>query len=603
MQRTCVVWSSVPPESRRVVPAFRATSTGSPDVPLTSPSRRAAGLLAASTIGLSTAVLSVTGVASATPLPSMHFSTADGATTSGSVPAGICAITWKVIGGQGGADSSGAEGGFAGELKLTTLVQTAQTFTLYPGQAGTAGSTIGGAGGTNGMAHNGTAGDVDSDPAYFGGGGGAASEVWSGGALLFSAYGGDGAGDAGGSGYGNGSNDDQSSSSLGDTYFNDSTDATDGSSHTGAGLISGDGVLCATPDAPDVQANGTRTGDGSITVRFFAPMVVDDNGDALTDGNGIPYQAPDGYEYSTDAGAHWQTLSTTAGTGGDEALYGTIHGLTNGHEYSVLLRTTSIVGDSPASVAVTATPTAPAPVLATATGVTATVGASSIKVSWQAPSDATGISGYQAIASPVGVQSSQGTVVCTPANAGGTSCLLSAVPGLAYDVAVASLDANGEVGGESGWVTSGVVPEPAAPATVPAGSGSMSTPSGAVASTLTTGQTLTLTGDGYAPNSTVDLFIYSTPQKIGTALANGSGSFSVQVTVPASLAPGAHHLVAAGVDSSGNVRYLRTDVTVTTSADQLAWTGFETLPYVLAGIAALAIGGGLVFVARRRRTA
>jgi LPXTG-motif cell wall-anchored protein len=68
------------------------------------------------------------------------------------------------------------------------------------------------------------------------------------------------------------------------------------------------------------------------------------------------------------------------------------------------------------------------------------------------------------------------------------------------------------------------------------------------------------------------------------------------------MAPGGHHLVAAGLDPAGHPRYLVSAVTLATPANQLAWTGFEATPFVVAGILAVLVGAALVLVTRRRRT-
>src|SRR3954470_2147305 len=89
----------------------------------------------------------------------------------------------------------------------------------------------------------------------------------------------------------------------------------------------------------------------------------------------------------------------------------------------------------------------------------------------------------------------------------------------------------------------------------------LSTDKGAI-SAVTGGQQVTLTGDGYAPGSTVELFIYSTPQSLGSVTTDENGAFSTTVRIPAGLEAGTHHLVAAGVDEFGAPRYLRMDVTL-----------------------------------------
>jgi hypothetical protein len=123
---------------------------------------------------------------------------------------------------------------------------------------------------------------------------------------------------------------------------------------------------------------------------------------------------------------------------------------------------------------------------------------------------------------------------------------------------------------------------------------------------LTAGEQITLSGTGYLPNSTVDLYVYSTPTKVGTAVADEAGNFTATVTLPASLANGTHHLVAAGVDPSGNPRYLVVEVTVSggtavvTAAGGLAYTGFSALPFVGGGLLTLVAGAGLLVASRRR---
>ncbi|MGY1803036.1 LPXTG cell wall anchor domain-containing protein [Blastococcus sp. SYSU D00922] len=138
-----------------------------------------------------------------------------------------------------------------------------------------------------------------------------------------------------------------------------------------------------------------------------------------------------------------------------------------------------------------------------------------------------------------------------------------------------------------------------APATVPAGNGPLGTPQGAVTS-VAPGQKLTLTGSGYAPNSAVELYVYSTPQRIGSVTADASGRFSVVVTLPTGLVAGKHSLVATGLDANGAPRFLRMDVTL---GKRLAATGADVVVPAVAGVAALALGGGLIALARRRRSA
>jgi LPXTG-motif cell wall-anchored protein len=139
-----------------------------------------------------------------------------------------------------------------------------------------------------------------------------------------------------------------------------------------------------------------------------------------------------------------------------------------------------------------------------------------------------------------------------------------------------------------------------APATVPAADGPLSTPRGAL-TTVAAGQKLTLTGSGYAPNSLVTLYVYSTPQRIGSVTTDAAGAFSAEVTLPVGLAAGKHSLVATGLDAQGAVHFLRMDVTLAAQGRRLADTGADVTVPLVGGIAALGLGAGLIVAARRRR--
>jgi hypothetical protein len=308
-----------------------------------------------------------------------------------------------------------------------------------------------------------------------------------------------------------------------------------------------------------------------------------------------PDEMGDTFEYSLDGGA-WHPLAASTDDWGSTTA--DVTGLTNGTTYAVRVHELNADGAGDPTDAVSGTP---AVVPGAPTGVAVTAAPSSFTVTWSAPTSASTfpIAGYEVYVSDELAQNGgQGCPVTDDPNA--RSCTIQGIPGHDYGVVVVADDDHGNSGAGSTSVMSGKIPGAAAPAAVPAASGTMSSPSGAVSS-LAAGQSVTLTGSGYAANSTVDLYVYSTPRKIGTVTTDAEGGFTVTVTVPADLAPGAHHLVAAGVDPSGALRYLRVDVTVTQAAGQLAWTGFEALPFVGAGVLALALGSGLVVVSRRRR--
>ncbi len=548
------------------------------------PSRRAAGLLAVSSIGLSAALLSVTGVASAATT-SYTFSTDSSASVDkpgtdqiSIATDGDCTIAWVLDGATGGAGygTVPTTGSAGGHLTATTDAYDGDTFSLYPGaKGGNGASSRVGTAGTNGSSFGSEATDGSGNtPGVYGGGGGAASVVEDGnGDALLGAFGGDGAGR------------DQLNNGAGGmdgSYWDHSGGVHSASTVTGNGVISGT-VTCtaADPVAPGapVLADWVEVGDGTATFQF----TPGDEGDAH----------PVSYEYQLDGGS-WTPFDV--GFTGSDDLTGTLDGLTNLQKYKIAVRATSTSGVSAASATVTFQPyhrvAAPA-------SVTAAVGVTSIRISWTPPADANGVVAYEAFATPWGAQSDSETVTCTTADAKASSCTVAVKPGRAYGFGVHGIDAGGNGGdGIFGENPTAVVPASATPATLPKASAPLS--SSDTDGAVTAGQQVTLSGKGFLPGSTVELIVYSSPVKLGTATVLADGTFSATVTVPADLEDGVHHLVASGVDADGNVRNLVVEVTVSGGTAVLAFTGFEPLPYLAGGLLAIAAGAGLLLAGRRR---
>lgn len=235
----------------------------------------------------------------------------------------------------------------------------------------------------------------------------------------------------------------------------------------------------------------------------------------------------------------------------------------------------------------------------------ASVGTSSILVTWNAPVDSSSVVAYQAFANPVGAQSSGEMVACFVA-ADARSCRLGVEAGRAYLVGVFGIDKDKETGEAGDFVTTTVVPAPATAATPPAGNTSLKKADGSAISNVTAGQKMTLRGEGYLPFSTVALYVYSTPTFLGNVTADKDGRFTVDVTIPASLANGEHSLVASGVDFNGNSYVMRSDFTVGAAGAQqakLPFTGASVALPLLGGLVAVGVGGGLLVAARRRSNA
>jgi hypothetical protein len=568
-------------------------------VRLTSPVRRAAGLLAVTTIGLSTAVLSVTGIASAAPLEPFDFTTEtdidydQDELTSFTVPDGYCTIDWLVYGAAGGFSGDGSFGDDGGGFMTTTAVVAGDVFTFTVGgpggdaepgtpettdQDGVVTPAVPGTPGAAGLP--GGAAGTGNDTDGLGGGGGGLTTVTKGGQPFMSAFGGDGGSDAGQPANGGAGAGDEVD------VFPFHPDADDTVTGIDIGAVTGYVTPCAVapPTPVDTQVTGAPNANWVFGVEnglhFQLTVSTVDSANPVT-----------GVEYTLDGGKAWAGVA--AANLGDYQYSGTITGLESGATYSVNFRFTTKQGVTAASNTVTGRTTVRGPL-----DVKAVAGPASIKVSWAAPASLEGVSGYLVTASPEGAQSSDGSVSCQPAAALGTACALPAVPGTTYNLNVQSLDADGKGLGWSDPVTVGPVLASSVAASLPKADGTLT--SDDADGKVVAGEKITISGDGFLSGSTVDLVVYSTPVKLGTATVLADGTFSATVTLPKDLANGVHHLVATGVDVNGNVRNLVVEVTVSGGAAVLALTGFSPLPFVGAGVLALGVGGGLLVASRRR---
>ena len=339
-----------------------------------------------------------------------------------------------------------------------------------------------------------------------------------------------------------------------------------------------------------------QVNDGSVDLSFL--VLHDPDVEAVTTG----------YEVSSDNGSTWTPLSTTV-------LYanfrvGTVTGLTNKTAYTFTVRATSAAGPSAASDTVTATP---AKRIGAPVGLTVTTAPGKVTATWSAPTDAGSypIDFYDVgIFQPAGPDGGgNGSQLCET-TATVFTCTGEAEYGTEWHVSVRAIDTEGNWGTPSAAVLTGKIPYPA---TVPTSNGPL-TPAAGSSDKVVAGKTMTVTGSGYMPGSTVTVLIYSAPQILTTTVADSAGNFSVTVTVPAGLAPGAHTLVASGYDNNGDQRFTTLAVTVsaagtatitgpTITGPKLANTGADVTVPALGGIATLGLGAGLIVLSRRRRTA
>jgi LPXTG-motif cell wall-anchored protein len=309
--------------------------------------------------------------------------------------------------------------------------------------------------------------------------------------------------------------------------------------------------------------------------------------------------ATTGYQVSTDNGVNWVTLQThdVAGVG----IFGTVENLTNGQTYPTKVRATSLTGPGLGSAPLDVTPAKP---IGAPGGLTVTTSPGSVTASWTAPTAAGtfGIDGYQVVFFQPETEDGGG--------AGGPLCETTAAVhtcsgDLAYgdewQISVYAVDTEGNPGESAEPVASGKIPFPV---DVPTSNGPL-TPGAGSPDKVVAGKTMVVTGSGYAPGSTVTVLIYSSPQVLTTTVADASGNFTVTVTVPAGLPAGQHTLVASGVDTNGDQRFMTLPVTVaatgvaTVAGPALPYTGADVLLPGLAGLGAVTVGAGLIVVRRR----
>jgi titin len=340
----------------------------------------------------------------------------------------------------------------------------------------------------------------------------------------------------------------------------------------------------ATPrGAPGLPSDVTTTATASsVSVSFTAP---DDGGSPITR-----------YEVSTDNGATWSTLVVTAS---GPTLTGTVTGLTAGTGYAVRVRAVNELGTGANTDSLQVT-TLPVPV----GGLTAVAGTTSVTVSWL-PSSSSTVTGYTVHADP-------GPATCSTTSIVDTSCVIGSTVGVSYTYTVVAHSPAGDsvASPESSPVTSAA---PVVPPTVPLAAPTTLTTTDGVLSKVDTGQVITVVGTGFLPFSTATIIVYSDPIVLGTAVTDANGDFTKPVTVPSSLAVGAHNLVASGVDPDGQVRQIRMPVTVqvtaastpagTVAGSALPNTGAAVLQLAALAVALTAAGIGLVAYARRRRSA
>ncbi len=369
--------------------------------------------------------------------------------------------------------------------------------------------------------------------------------------------------------------------------------------------------------APTITA--VTPDDTSLTLDFAVPG--SNGGAAVT-----------GYEYSLDAGGSWQP-----GPFGVVTSPLTVAGLANGTEYSVTLRAVTVAGGGAASAAADGTPRtiALAPTLEAVTA-----GDHSLVVTFTPPADDGGdaVLGYR-YSLDSGTTWSDDVVPTTTS----PLTVFGLDNGRTYEVALAAVNRAGD--GASSSVLSGVpvsspatLPGEVAPPALALGIG-VATQNGElvpVTSRLTghgwevatssvvvsleaydlhaelvagsggeayfqgyRGGYVLVRGEGFKPGSMADVWIFSTPEKLGSLTVASDGTFSGMLRLPTSLSVGSHTIQVNGVTAASETSSTSTGVRMNNAPKGLAVTG-ASVGWGLA-VQMMCAGAALVIVGRRRR--
>lgn len=115
------------------------------------------------------------------------------------------------------------------------------------------------------------------------------------------------------------------------------------------------------------------------------------------------------------------------------------------------------------------------------------------------------------------------------------------------------------------------------------------------------GETVTLSGEGWPPNSLVPLTFNG--QSIGDAETDDSGSFTFDYVIPAGTSAGEQEFAATCDEAVVLTQTIQivTAATTTVTPAQLPATGSDSAPLVQIGLVLIVVGGLAAFLAARRR--
>lgn len=101
---------------------------------------------------------------------------------------------------------------------------------------------------------------------------------------------------------------------------------------------------------------------------------------------------------------------------------------------------------------------------------------------------------------------------------------------------------------------------------------------------------ITVSGLGFAPRSSVEIWAFSNPVVLGTATVDANGSFSSVVELPDDIRPGEHTVQVEGLLPNGTTRALALGIAVQARPIELPVTGGSADLYLQLSLLVTAIG-------------
>lgn len=117
------------------------------------------------------------------------------------------------------------------------------------------------------------------------------------------------------------------------------------------------------------------------------------------------------------------------------------------------------------------------------------------------------------------------------------------------------------------------------------------------------GQSITVVFNGFKPGSNVTVTLFSDPVVLGTFVSKpgefGQGVVEATVTIPSTTSPGAHRIVASGIDAKGQPLTVSIQINVSGTGSGLPATGTSVLLVLAIGGLTVLLGWALLGTSRR----